>query len=126
MKLSGFSFLADENIHEEVVAHLRSIGLDVKTAFDAHLIAADDSDLLEYCVRDRRVVLTHDSDFGQLAIAGGNSVVGIVYLRPGHILPSFTIQTLQVLFRQSLDVKPPFLVVAVRRDREVNIRLRQW
>jgi hypothetical protein len=53
-----------------------------------------------------------------------NPVVGIVYLRPGHIDPQFTIQTLRRLFEQDLDITVPFLLVAKRGRDAVNIRLR--
>jgi hypothetical protein len=52
-------------------------------------------------------------------------VVGIVFLRPGHIDPQFTIDTLKLLFEKDLDVNPPFLLVAKRCRRAVTIRLRQ-
>jgi predicted nuclease of predicted toxin-antitoxin system len=73
---------------------------------------------------DGRVVLAHDSDFGTLVITQDEPFTGIVYLRPGHIDPEFTIETLQTVAVQPLDVKPPFIVVAEQKARTVRIRLR--
>jgi len=126
VRLADFRYLADENIHYEVVARLRSTGLDVQTVSEATLKGAADTEILVHCFRQHQVVLTHDADFGRLAVAAGHPIMGIVYLRPGHILPSFTVQTLQSLFGQALVVRPPFLIVAERREREVKIRIRQW
>jgi predicted nuclease of predicted toxin-antitoxin system len=73
---------------------------------------------------DGRVVLAHDSDFGTLVITQDEPFAGIVYLRPGHIDPEFTIETLRTVAVQPLDVKPPFIVVAEQKARTVRIRLR--
>ena len=85
---------------------------------------AEDITVIRAALAAKRVVLTHDSDFGSLAIAGGEPVFGIVYLRPGHIQAEFTVQTLRTLFDSSLNLTPPFLLVGVRRDQFVRIRLR--
>ena len=69
-------------------------------------------------------MITHDRDFGGLSIARLEPIVGIVFLRPGHIDPQFTIQTLRRLFEQDLDLAAPFLLVAKRGRNAVNIRLR--
>jgi predicted nuclease of predicted toxin-antitoxin system len=124
--LKDFPFLTDQNIHPDVVAHLRQLGLDVLTAADCVLASAPDEQILQRAHLDHRLVLTHDADFGTLAIAQQKPLVGIVYLRPGHILPTFTIQTLEVLFSATLDLRPPFVLVAHRQGRRVKVRLRQW
>ena len=75
--------------------------------------------------QQERVVLTHDSDFGMLAIAQVEPFTGIIYLRPGHIRASFTIQTIETLAEQPIDVHPPFIIVAEQRDHAVRVRTRQ-
>jgi hypothetical protein len=52
-------------------------------------------------------------------------VLGIVYLRPAHIDPKFTIDSLQAVLRADPDVAPPFLLVAKRRGNKVTIRIRR-
>jgi hypothetical protein len=68
--------------------------------------------------------LTHDSDFGTLVITQDEPFIGIIYLRPGHIRSQFTIQTLQTIDAQPLDVQPPFIIVAEQRAQAVQIRTR--
>jgi len=75
--------------------------------------------------KEKRVVITHDSDFGGLAVLNSQPYIGIIYLRPGHIRPEFTIQTLQAIQSRTLEVTPPFIVVAERTGNNVKIRLRQ-
>jgi predicted nuclease of predicted toxin-antitoxin system len=55
-------------------------------------------------VSEGRVVVTQDSDFGTLVIGQHEPVIGIVYLRPGHIDSQFTIDSIQTLLNQSLDL----------------------
>ena len=55
--------------------------------------------------------------FGIHRMYMGKWITGIIYLRPGHIRPSFTIQTIEALAAQPLDVQPPFIVVAERATR---------
>jgi hypothetical protein len=60
-------------------------------------------------------VLTHDRDFGTLAIHAGEPYFGIVYLRPGHISAEFTWRTIAAIESTVESVEPPFIVVAERR-----------
>lgn len=124
MKLRGAALMTDENIHPDVVAYLRSQGCEVFDVKERKLFGASDVDLIQQAYTEQRVILTHDSDFGTLAIAAQKPIYGIVYLRPGHIRPEYTIGTLIVLFDQELDLTPPFIVVAKRNDECVKIRVR--
>ena len=124
MKLRDFPFLADQNIHRDVVEWLRQGGCDVLTCAAAHLFGAPDEAVLARAAAEGRVVVTHDSDFGTLSVVGALRSVGILFLRPGHIKPEFTIGTLQTILARDLDVVPPFLVVAARSGETVNIRIR--
>jgi len=49
----------------------------------------------------------------------------MLYLRPGHIVPEFTIGTLSTVLTTDPDVTPPFIVVARRTGDQVAIRIRQ-
>jgi predicted nuclease of predicted toxin-antitoxin system len=126
VRLLDFAFLADENIHPEVVAYLRAQGIDVVCVSETNMAAADDADLLHLAVSENRVVLTHDRDFGTLAVARQEPLVGVIYLRPGHIQAQFTIESVRALLAAKLDLQPPFLLVARRRGSTVSIRLRYF
>lgn len=120
-----FALLADENIHPAVVDYLRQQGYDVQSVAEEGLKGQSDVALLRYAHKLQRAVLTHDSDFGTLAVLQGEPFTGIIYLRPGHIKAEFTIKTLQALANRSPDVKTPFIVVAEQTKRAVRIRVRQ-
>ena len=85
---------------------------------------AADLDLIRDAVRQRRVIVSHDSDFGTLAIHAGEPIVGILFLRPGHIEPAFTIETVKVLLARDVALTPPFILVARRKGSTVTIRYR--
>lgn len=125
MKPLDFPLLADENIHPDVVAFLREQGSDIESVVENGLCGQRDVTLLRLAHESGRVVLTHDHDFGTLAIMQGEPFTGIIYLRPGHIRPEFTIQTLETIASQSIDVRPPFIVVAEHSRAVVRIRVRQ-
>ena len=125
MKLAQFKLLTDENIHCEVVALLRQRGFDVLDVAEEGLFGTTDVDLLRRAVSENRVVVTHDRDFGTLAILGGEPIVGIVYLRPGHIAPDFTMETIDAALSALHDLSPPFIVVVQRKNGHVTMRVRQ-
>jgi predicted nuclease of predicted toxin-antitoxin system len=125
MKPLDFPLLADENLHPDVVAFLLERGCDVLSISGQGLWGLSDLDVLNMAQKGKRVVLTHDSDFGGLAILNSQPYIGIIYLRPGHIQPEFTIQTLQAIQSRALEVSPPFIIVAERTGNNVKIRLRQ-
>lgn len=111
MRLTDFPWLTDENIHPDLVTHLRSLGLDVLDVKERGWRGRSDDDLLAEAYRLGRIILTHDGDFGTLALLGGRSVIGIVRIRPGHIRPEVTIRILAQLFAMELDLSSPFVVV---------------
>lgn len=125
MKPLDFPLLVDENVQHAVVERLRSRGKQVRTVREASLERASDVAVLDAAFRMGEVVLTHDGDFGTLALRTGRPFVGIVYLRPGHIAPEFILEILDALERTAADVQVPFVIVAERRGDTVRIRVRQ-
>ncbi len=124
MRLHEFPFLTDENIHPAVIADLRAAGCDVVDVRESGWIGSDDVSLLRIACSMDRAVITHDRDFGALSIARLEPLVGVVFLRPGHIDHRFTIQTLRLLLSRDPEVAPPFLLVAKRTGNVVTIRVR--
>lgn len=124
MKLGELAYLADENCDPGVVGYLRGLGWSVATTTELGLNGKPDTDVLDTAVASGRVVITHDRDFGTLAIAARLPVIGILYLRPGHISTEFTVGTIEALMQRDPDVQPPFILVARRDGDQVTIRIR--
>jgi predicted nuclease of predicted toxin-antitoxin system len=124
VKALDFPLLADENVHPEVISFLRGTQLDISSIAEQGKFGLSDDEVLKLATDSERVVLTHDSDFGGLALMGA-IFVGIIYLRPGHIQADFTIKTLEAIRDNAPDVTPPFILVAERTGDTVKIRVRQ-
>lgn len=124
MKALDFPLLADENVHPDVIAFLRKIGLNVDSISEQGKFGLPDTEVFQQATVSNRVILTHDSDFGGMAVFGAK-FTGIIYLRPGHIRADFTIQTLEAIRDNAPEVTPPFILVAERTGDTVKIRVRQ-
>lgn len=124
MKLRDFPLMTDENIDPEVVAHLRRLNLDVLDVAESGLQGSSDVEILRMAKAQGRIVVTHDADFGALAVHQNEPVVGLFFVRPGHIDSQFTIETLQSVLAADQDLTPPFVLVAKRTANSVTIRVR--
>lgn len=102
MSFHRAAFLLDENVHPELEVFLRTRGFDNLTARQAGLFGLGDRRVLHRACSEQRIVVTHDADFGALAVAAREPVFGIIYLRPGHIKPAVSIDTLRALLKANL------------------------
>ncbi len=103
---------------------LRRRGWDVAGVVERGLAGSSDVVVLRSALGEGRVVLTHDSDFGTLAIRGAEPVIGVVYLRPGHIDAARVLEQVDAIRGLAIEAEPPFLLVAQRRGDQVRVRLR--
>ena len=111
--------LADENVPGPVVAALRGLGHEVFWAKES-LPGADDEVILEIAQRERRVVVTSDTDFGELAFRSGLPAnCGVVLIRIDWIYPEADNQAAITALTSRDDWSGVFAVV--ERDR-VRIR----
>jgi len=73
-------FLADESCDFSVVRALRAAGFDVLAISELSPRALDET-VIDLAVRDDRVLLTEDKDFGQLVYASARPSAGVILLR---------------------------------------------
>jgi predicted nuclease of predicted toxin-antitoxin system len=77
-------FLVDESCDFAVVRALRSSGHDVAAVSDI-ASRAEDSEVINLAMRESRILLTEDKDFGQLVYSHGLESIGVILLRlPSH------------------------------------------
>lgn len=81
MQLSDYMLLADENVSPRVVSFLREKGFDVLDVKESGMNGTSDHILMELALREQRLVVTHDADFGTLAINNEQPCFGVLYLR---------------------------------------------
>jgi predicted nuclease of predicted toxin-antitoxin system len=125
MKFTEFKLLTDENIDPLVVEFLRQKGFDVWDIKEMSWRGRLDIDILKEAHKQKRVVVTHDEDFGKLVFRSKIVFTGILYFRPGHFYPEKTIIALQRLFEQvEMECTPPFILVVEDKTTHIKIRLR--
>ena len=90
--------LTDENISGTVVRLLRKRGHDVLSAKETMRSEPDES-LLARAQAERRILVTHDKDFGELAFHGGlPAECGVILIRlAGDSPESDNSRTLEVI-----------------------------
>ncbi len=111
MILRDFNLMVDENISPEVTTILRKEGFDVFSVEESEFVGSTDRQLIRLAYAAKRVILTHDSDFGMLAIRDGEPYFGIIHLRPGHVPPVHTITGLRRLLNEDLSLSTPFILI---------------
>lgn len=120
----SWPLLADENINPGVIKALRQAGYSITSVNDHQLTSHTDIEILRFAYNNALVVLTHDSDFGTLALAQNEPFCGIIFLRPGHIDASYTLEMLHAIEREAIKVTLPFILVVMRRGDSIRIRRR--
>jgi predicted nuclease of predicted toxin-antitoxin system len=73
-------FLADESCDFAVVRALRAAGFDVLSVSES-TPRAEDSEIIELALREERILLTEDKDFGRLVYSHGQETLGVISLR---------------------------------------------
>jgi predicted nuclease of predicted toxin-antitoxin system len=73
-------FLADESCDLAIIHGLRANGHDV-IAVSEVTPRAEDSEVIRLAVREKRILLTDDKDFGRLVYSHGQKTLGVISLR---------------------------------------------
>lgn len=108
MKLAELEFLVDQSVHRSVTRRLQALGIHAEHVGEIGLSRASDAEILTMATSTGRAVLTHDLDFGGLAILA-TTAVGVVILRPAHHQVSDTLTQVEWLLRQAVEVEFPFV-----------------
>ncbi len=76
--------LTDENLSPVIAAALEATGYDVLTV-TATIPGAPDDEVMALAIKDTRVIVTEDKDFGELAFRDGSRPPGVIRL----VLPGY-------------------------------------
>jgi predicted nuclease of predicted toxin-antitoxin system len=79
-------FLADECTGLPTIRLLRELGYLVITAEEANLSGKSDIEILKYAVKEKMILITEDTDFGNILLYPPKFHHGIVLLRFRHRL----------------------------------------
>lgn len=109
--------LANENIPRQSVEALRQSGHDVLWA-RTDMASTDDRDILARAQGEGRIVLTHDKDFGDLAVhAALPASCGIILLRLAGLPLDAVVERTVAVIDSRTDWPGHFAVVDRRRVR---------
>ena len=75
-------WLADECVAAPLVAFLRTAGHDVLYVAEA-AAGLSDTDVIALALREKRLLLTEDKDFGDLVFRRERAILGVVLMRVG-------------------------------------------
>jgi predicted nuclease of predicted toxin-antitoxin system len=121
MKISSLNILTDENVSPRVVSFLRQKGINVVDVKEKGWHGREDVYLLKRAYDDKRFIVTHDSDFGTLAINEGAPCYGIIYLRLRNLKVFNIISVLEKLLHFERDIAEGSLIVV----EEARVRIRK-
>lgn len=110
-------FLADESCDFSVVRALRAAGFEV-LAIAEQAPATEDPEVMERAVRESRVLLTEDKDFGQLVYSEGRSSSGVILIRfPPDARPQLPAAILETIHRLGRELATSFVVLSPHKIR---------
>ena len=81
-------FLADMGISPKTVEFLNRMGYGAVHLHSEGLDTLPDSDILDKTRREKRILLTHDLDFGELMAASGSRLPSVITFRLRNMRPT--------------------------------------
>ena len=113
-------FLADENIERELIEALREAGFDVLSVRESYIGIADD-EILQIALDEKAVILTYDTDFGELVFRFGLQSHGVILLRiHGLSLTEKTDKAILAIREHEAELEIAFTVIS-----EHSVRIRK-
>ena len=110
-------FLLDESTNYWIAPHLRRQGYDVTAVGQDYPASLRDVDILAIAVRERRIVITSDRDFGELVVREARAHAGIILFRLGSVTTEDLIARLDEVLRHHGDDLNHLIIVSRSRVR---------
>lgn len=115
--MKDIKFLSDESCDFIVVRTLREKEYDVLSVAES-FPSVSDKEVLEHAIKEKRILLTEDKDFGEWVFAHGAEVPGVVLIRfPGNARSELG-QEIEILVEtHGAELKKSFTVLEPGRAR---------
>jgi predicted nuclease of predicted toxin-antitoxin system len=110
-------FLADMGVSLRVVEWLRSSGHDAVHLRDEGLQRLPNGEIFGKAIREERVVLTFDLDFGEIVAGSDGGIISVILFRLRNTRADFVIQRLRIVLEQSTEELVQGAVVLVEDGR---------
>lgn len=115
-------FLADESCDAAVVRAVHEAGHDVTPVRDT-MRGANDQSVLDAALRQQRVVLTEDKDFGELVFARSAPALGVLLLRyPAAARDRVAQRVVDFVAVRGAELVGSFVVIGPSRTRVRRLR----
>lgn len=115
-------FLADMGLARSTVAFLQNLGYDTVHLRDEGLQQLTDEKIVEKATVEKRVILTHDLDFGRIVATSGSTIPSVITLRLQDMRPvRVNFYLAEVLARFAAELEAGALVTV--DERSIRIRL---
>lgn len=115
-------FFADHCFFACGVEFLRRQGYDVIKAIEVGLEEASDKEIIPFCKREKRIILTLDRDFTSLYRFPLGTHKGIVVLRINPFNPNTLIESLTSLTEREMFARFKDALVIVKRNKITIVR----
>ena len=119
MDSSKLRFLADENIPLEAVILLRN-KIDIVSVSEI-APGIDDESVLAMAVKEKRILVTFDSDFGELIFRIKKKSCGVILLQIIPQTVEYIFSTLKKVLSQDVDFSKSFCVVESHKIRVIKL-----
>ncbi|MBK8549712.1 MAG: DUF5615 family PIN-like protein [Ignavibacteria bacterium] len=80
MNETKIRFIADVNVHKDIILFLRKNNYKVDWIYDIDMRMSD-REILELCFKESKVLLTNDKDFGDLVYHKSHKSKGVILFR---------------------------------------------
>jgi len=115
--LHELTFLADESCDFLVVRKLRSAEYDVLSVAES-FSSYSDKQVLEYAIKDGRILITEDKDFGEWVFAHGEKIKGVILIRfPGNARKRLGEEIILLIDDHGIELPKCFVVLEPGRAR---------
>jgi predicted nuclease of predicted toxin-antitoxin system len=110
--------LLDANLSPRVVRLLKEAGHDAIHVADIGLLTAADPEILQAATKEKRILLTADSDFGALLSLGSLASPSVLLLRSAdHLSPNEQAELIAANLPQIAEDLEKGAIVSLTRDR---------
>jgi predicted nuclease of predicted toxin-antitoxin system len=118
------TFLADENFPMDAINALNKKGYEI-ACIGEEAPGSSDEDVLERAMKEKRILITFDKDFGELAFKRGlPASCGIILFRIPLLSPGYVVRTVEEVLESRNDWTGNFSVVEMDRIRMRPIKER--
>jgi len=120
--MSSLKFLANENFPYTSFKILKAKGWNITHITNLNR-GISDEEVMEIAIKERRIIITFDSDYGELVYNKGFEPSGVIYLRCREFLPNYPAILLEeIIIKDKLVIINFFTVIDANQIRQRKLK----